>query len=349
MKEEIVAFIEELKKNPNIMSFNEEETKQSIILKLLSILQWDIFNNKEVKPEYSVGNKSVDYSLICANTNKVFLEVKRTREDLEKHQEQLLGYAFGKGVKIAILTNGITWWFYLSLREGRWEQRKFYTIDILQQNSEDIATKFIDFLSRDKIFNGKAVQNAEAIYTGQQKANILTEILPRAWNKIIEESNTSLIDLLNDITEELCGYRPEVEDVTQFLSAYMDRFLISTERPPIEPARPSISRPREQQIQRGQRTLNQEFRIPILKALVALGGSGESRRVIEKVESEMRDILTPVDYKMLPSGVMPRWENTAHWERYVMVRRDGLLRSDSPRGLWEITEEGRKYLANYNG
>jgi len=37
-----------------------------------------------------------------------------------------------------------------------------------------------------------------------------------------------------------------------------------------------------------------------------------------------------------------RWVNTARWARQKMVEK-GLLAKDSPWGIWEITEKGRKY------
>lgn len=39
----------------------------------------------------------------------------------------------------------------------------------------------------------------------------------------------------------------------------------------------------------------------------------------------------------------PRWKNTAQWARNKMVN-DDLLRSNSPRGVWELTENGREYM-----
>ena len=58
----------------------------------------------------------------------------------------------------------------------------------------------------------------------------------------------------------------------------------------------------------------------------------------------MESHLQPVDLEPLPSDPKtPRWRNAAMRERYAMVRA-GLLRSDSPRGTWAITEQGREYL-----
>ncbi len=93
------------------------------------------------------------------------------------------------------------------------------------------------------------------------------------------------------------------------------------------------------------RTPEQAYRIPILKALVELGGEAPMQEVLKKVYEQMKTILKPVDLEPLPSDPKknPRWKNTAMWERFNMVR-DGLLRGDSPRGIWAITERGREYL-----
>lgn len=47
--------------------------------------------------------------------------------------------------------------------------RKFYTIDLIQQESHDVSQKFIDLLSRNSVQTGRALQNAESIYRGRQK------------------------------------------------------------------------------------------------------------------------------------------------------------------------------------
>lgn len=128
MREKLLQLIEQLKSDRKLVSFDEAATKQAVILRILSLIGWNIFNIGEVIPEYLIaGKKKVDFSLCHSNTNKTFIEVKKIGEDLEKHQEQLLNYSFQAGVKLSVLTNGITWWFYLPLQEGSWEQRKFYT------------------------------------------------------------------------------------------------------------------------------------------------------------------------------------------------------------------------------
>lgn len=236
MKEQLLSFIENIRADKRVNSFDEAAGKQGVILPLLSKLGWDVFNIDEVKPEQEAGGGNVDYALRLNNSNKVFIEVKRPSEDLENHQEQLLDYSFKKGVRLAILTNGLTWWFYLPLYEGSWHERKFYTIDMRQQVPDDVATKFIDFLSKENIHNGKAIQNAENIYKGQQKQNVLRETLHKAWNKIVSEPDELLIDLINDTTEKLCGYKADSELIGQFLSTNKSHFLLTD----VQPSKPPV-------------------------------------------------------------------------------------------------------------
>ncbi|MCS7081599.1 MAG: winged helix-turn-helix domain-containing protein [Bacteroidota bacterium] len=95
---------------------------------------------------------------------------------------------------------------------------------------------------------------------------------------------------------------------------------------------------------RGQRTPEEDFRLPILRALAALGGQAPVSEVLEHVYAEMKPHLKPFDLQGLPSHPKtPRWRNTAQWARQTLVEK-GLLRSDSPRGIWAISEQGRKYL-----
>jgi len=226
MQEKLLELIKSIQSDRRLVSFDEAATKQVVILRALSCLGWDTFDIDEVHPEYSVGGKNVDYALRHNNYNKAFIEVKRVGEDLEKHQEQLLNYSFQEGVKLAVLTNGITWWFYLPLHEGSWEQRKFYTIEIYDQDAEEISQKFWDFLSKENVVSGKAIVSAETIYKGRQKQHLIEITLPKAWNKIIKESDENFIELIAETTEKICGHRPEHIIVEKFLASYVQKMEI---------------------------------------------------------------------------------------------------------------------------
>lgn len=225
MQKEIASFVEGLRKK-NISALDEAATKNAVVLKLLSLLGWDPFDPDEVKPEYSVGKNRVDYSLRLSRSNRVFIEVKRIQEDLEKHQEQLLNYSFHEGVELAILTNGVTWWFYLPLRKGKWEDRRFYSIDLVEQESESVASRFCRYLSREAISTGEALKNAEADYKSHQRSTILRQTLPKAWNKMISEADELLLELIGETVETICGYKADAKVVKDFLVGHRQALLI---------------------------------------------------------------------------------------------------------------------------
>jgi len=96
-------------------------------------------------------------------------------------------------------------------------------------------------------------------------------------------------------------------------------------------------------IRRGMRTREIEFRIPILGVLIDQGGGASMKTVLAQLENRMKGVLKSIDYEGLPSDPDTiRWKNTAQWSRQAMVD-EGLLRNDSPRGIWEISDIGRDY------
>lgn len=88
---------------------------------------------------------------------------------------------------------------------------------------------------------------------------------------------------------------------------------------------------------KGQRTPEAEFVEPILQVLKKMGGSGEADEVVERVGRIMKQTLRAVDCEPLKSDGQPRWQKAVHWARRKMVQ-DGLLKPDSRRGMWEISE-----------
>jgi predicted type IV restriction endonuclease len=54
--EQLISFIESLKTNLRLSSYGEEATKQSLVLPLLNMLGWNVFNVEEVMPELTIEN-----------------------------------------------------------------------------------------------------------------------------------------------------------------------------------------------------------------------------------------------------------------------------------------------------
>jgi len=106
----------------------------------------------------------------------------------------------------------------------------------------------------------------------------------------------------------------------------------------IDAARRNLGR-----LKRGERTAENAFVMPILQVLSDMGGRGRAGEIVEQVGQVIEPVLRDVDYEPLKSDGKPRWQKAANWARKHMVD-NGLLKSDSPRGTWEISDEGRARL-----
>jgi hypothetical protein len=142
---------------------------------------------------------------------------------------------------------------------------------------------------------------------------------------------------------ELLKAAQELEALRKDLRATEKAFNRLVE-PDDEPGEGSSNR-----IRRGLKTPQEAYRVPILQALVELGGRSDLQPVLDRVYEIMKGQLNEHDLALLPSdGVTPRWRNTAQWERNSL-REEGLLRDDSPHGTWEISEQGRQLLKEHEG
>jgi restriction system protein len=93
-------------------------------------------------------------------------------------------------------------------------------------------------------------------------------------------------------------------------------------------------------------TPNGEFRMPILRALIEMGGSGNCNDVLDRVHEMVRDRLNSTDYTYSETVSVPKWRHAAQWERNTM-KDDGLIKKGSPRGIWEITSYGKEYYNSH--
>lgn len=82
-----------------------------------------------------------------------------------------------------------------------------------------------------------------------------------------------------------------------------------------------------------------EFEVPILKALVVLGGKTTMSQLRDELSETMKDHFSEPDLRIYPNGSI-RWYGTAVSTRKPLVQR-GEVMPNSPRGIWEITPKGR--------
>nr|WP_321469284.1 hypothetical protein [uncultured Desulfobulbus sp.] len=82
------------------------------------------------------------------------------------------------------------------------------------------------------------------------------------------------------------------------------------------------------------------FRQLIVAVLKSCGGRAKVAEVLDGVEERLKGKLLPGDLEVRQDGKTLAWRNNAQWERLRMVH-DGVLRSDSPNGIWELSEAYR--------
>jgi len=92
-------------------------------------------------------------------------------------------------------------------------------------------------------------------------------------------------------------------------------------------------------------TPQKDFWKPILETLVDEGGQVDVQEVVEGVERKMKNQLKPGDNELNRDGTA-KWVKAVHFQRLAMVH-EGLLASNSPRGIWAITDQGRRWLSEH--
>lgn len=95
-------------------------------------------------------------------------------------------------------------------------------------------------------------------------------------------------------------------------------------------------------VNRGECTTQAMYKLPLLESLVELGGAGTVSEVLDRVYEKMVKNMKQADFEYVPSGSL-RWEKQVNWTRNGL-KNMGFLRKNSPIGLWEITNRGRRYL-----
>lgn len=132
------------------------------------------------------------------------------------------------------------------------------------------------------------------------------------------------------------------------LQALRSKWLkLMTDRHPPRMTTERLSRRRigeRQRLQPGLRTPETAYRLPILEAVVELGGSARVEDVQALLRRKLDGVLNSYDLAPLNADPRtPRWWNAAMWCRLELVK-EGLLERDSPKGIWQITEGGRRAL-----
>lgn len=124
----------------------EEATKTALVMPFIAALGYDVFNPCEVVPEYTadLGKKKgekVDYALMRDDEIVILIECKSIQTDLtEAEFSQLFRYFHTTKARIAILTNGINYWFFTDLEDSnKMDEKPFLKLNLLSPRTFALA------------------------------------------------------------------------------------------------------------------------------------------------------------------------------------------------------------------
>jgi len=198
---------------------SEAAVSLGILLPALHELGWPVFDTSVVFPEFSVEGRRVDFALCHpALRPSVFIEVKKVGFS-EGADRQLFEYAFHLGVPMAVLTDGQEWSFYLPGEQGRYDERRVYKLDLLEREIEEAVNRLERYLQYERVCSGEALRDARADYQNVARGREIEAALPRAWESLLEEPDSLLLELLAEKVEDLCGYKPDLDLCSEFLKS----------------------------------------------------------------------------------------------------------------------------------
>lgn len=123
----------------------EEATKNSMIMPMIQLLGYNVFDPLEVTPEFisDIGTKKgekVDYAVLKDGKPAILFECKKAGEELNiKHAGQLFRYFHVTSSRFGVLTNGLQYQFFTDLEQpNKMDEKPFFEFNILDFKDRDV-------------------------------------------------------------------------------------------------------------------------------------------------------------------------------------------------------------------
>ena len=199
----------------------EEAVKTQICLPILRELGWKVDLPEHLVYEYGIDRLRVDIAL-CHPPEKpaVFIEVKAPDKCSTQGEDQIFGYAAGRGgVPMIILTDGDEWHFYNSYGIGDYKSRKVKSFLLRKDKPDDCVAHFIRYLQYDRVKKGAAFDDLRLDHKKIVEQTEATLKIPEAWRQLVNNSDEMLIEIIVDQVKAITSgeHTPEIKDVVEFL------------------------------------------------------------------------------------------------------------------------------------
>ena len=167
---------------------NEEHIRLSLVARVLQSLGWNIWNPREVNTEFIVvpneDTTRVDVALFLNQfAPAVFIEIKcvgQIQGRLADIERQLRNYNRDNQAMFTVITDGRNWRFYFSYTSGEFSKRCFETLDLLEDDLDEVEASLVAFLQKSEIENENARRKAENYLQLNQTQRTAEDCLPEA-------------------------------------------------------------------------------------------------------------------------------------------------------------------------
>lgn len=205
----------------------------------------------------------------------------------------------------------------------------------LNNSKHEINESFTSlFKNVDNLIVDMKLVSSEEILNGsvEEAQKLLQQILPyqRFYEKLKETKG---------VFDEISGVSKEDIEIAKEKIEALDQNEIDEE---VKVANEELEAAEED----AEVTSQINYRIPILKALIFLGGSSEEVEVTEFVKKEMKNKFTKLDLEKPDDGDKENWINNLYFETATMID-EGLLANEASNKNWEIAQKGIDYLSKY--
>lgn len=289
---------------------------------------------------YKPQDDPVDYALFVAGSPRLFVEAKSLGRDVGDHRwrMQTVNYANAAGVDWCVLTDGNFWQIYRSNASGDLDSKLFLSTCLHSQDGSAPAyepASVLLLISKEKLPENKI----ETLWTRLNVDRRGTQALQDS----VREKDASRIGVVrkrSGLTKnEVLGFLDRVRITTGISGS--DPLLADAAKPPPEtstrPAHPD-SGPVAPKL-----PTQHELEVPLLRAILKRGGEIKMRNQGEEIDNELADAFQLTDAQRtahLANRTETVWSNRIRWTRMALVKKGDL--DGSRRGIWALTEQGRK-------
>jgi hypothetical protein len=157
---------------------------------------------------------------------------------------------------------------------------------------------------------------------------------------IISEPDSLLVDLINETSESICGYRADDRTVKRFLSKYGDQLTISDDTSEVAPFTlpKQIQTPKSVRQKAGSKESRKDS---LLRLFSDMGGEGTRSQINERIPDYWE--LRPEELEIEAGTAKPLYWHRVASACQPLKDRYGYLENPK-RGTWRLTDKGRAYL-----